>query len=265
MITYNIFTNSGKRSNNEDCANVIETKDGFCLALADGLGGHGKGEVASNIAVANSLKQFEFHGFSEKFLDEAFQKSQEQVLEVQKQLGSENQAKTTLVVAAVSDAKIIMGHIGDSRGYLFKTDGTYQRTQDHSVPQMLVNCGEIAEKDIRYHADRNRILKAVGMGSEKTVKWEMDADCKTEEVRAVLLCTDGFWEYIDETHMKNYLCKAKSVEEWMRQMIAHVRIKGRFKNMDNYTAIALWIADENKAVRSGKNGNCKLFKQTFLR
>lgn len=240
MITYSIFTDSGKRNNNEDCANVIETKDGFCLALADGLGGHGKGEVASSIAVANSLKQFEFHGFSESFLEEAFQKSQKQVLDAQKQLGSESQAKTTLVVAAVSEEKVIMGHIGDSRGYLFKTDGTYQRTQDHSVPQMLVNCGEIKEKEIRYHPDRNRILKALGMSSEEVVKWEMDFDCKAEEIRAVLLCSDGFWEYIEEKHMQKYLCKAKTVEEWLQKMICHVKKKGRFKNMDNYTAVVLW-------------------------
>ncbi|MDO5574492.1 MAG: protein phosphatase 2C domain-containing protein [bacterium] len=254
MITYIIYTNQGKRDYNEDCANVIETGSGICLVLADGLGGHGKGEVASNIAVSNSLRQFELHGMTDLFMEEAFQKSQKQILEAQKELGSDSQAKTTLVVAAVSDQIIMLGHMGDSRGYMFDTSNGYRRTIDHSVPQMLVQCGEIEEKEIRNHPDRNRLLKALGMSSEEKVKWELDYKGEIMETRAILLCSDGFWEYIDEAHMMKYLKRAHSVEDWMNKMLHHIRLKGIRQNMDNYTAVALWITPKEKM----KNGNCKL-------
>ena len=240
MITYTVFTDRGGREVNEDSARVFEKDGKKCLVLCDGLGGHGKGEVASALVVEavgqifNSAQKID-----EAFLRSAFQLSQEALIDEQIRQDAKTDMKTTAVAMYIDGNKVQWGHVGDSRLYAFAKNKVKLRTLDHSVPQMLVFAREIKEKQIRNHPDRNRLLRVMGIEWEKPM-YELAEQTQLEKYQAFLLCSDGFWELIDEKQMCKLLKNSSTVEEWMQAMVEVIKQNGIGKNMDNYTAIALW-------------------------
>ena len=240
MITYTVFTDRGGREVNEDSARVFEKDGKKCLVLCDGLGGHGKGEVASALVVEavgqifNSAQKID-----EDFLRSAFQLSQEALIDEQIRQDAKTDMKTTAVAMYIDGNKVQWGHVGDSRLYAFAKNKVKLRTLDHSVPQMLVFAREIKEKQIRNHPDRNRLLRVMGIEWEKPM-YELAEQTQLEKYQAFLLCSDGFWELIDEKQMCKLLKNSSTVEEWMQAMVEGIKQNGIGKNMDNYTAIALW-------------------------
>ena len=240
MITYTVFTDRGGREVNEDSARVFEKDGKKCLVLCDGLGGHGKGEVASALVVEavgqifNSAQKID-----EDFLRSAFQLSQEALIDEQIRQDAKTDMKTTAVAMYIDGNKVQWGHVGDSRLYAFAKNKVKLRTLDHSVPQMLVFAREIKEKQIRNPPDRNRLLRVMGIEWEKPM-YELAEQTQLEKYQAFLLCSDGFWELIDEKQMCKLLKNSSTVEEWMQAMVEVIKQNGIGKNMDNYTAIALW-------------------------
>ena len=148
--------------------------------------------------------------------------------------------KTTLTVLLADENRIQWGHIGDSRIYYFQDKKLKLRTLDHSVPQMLVNAGKLKEKKIRGHADRNRLLRVMGVEWEEP-QYEVAKPLQRTGGEAFLLCTDGFWEWIEEKTMQHLLKKAGSPADWLAGMEAAVRKHGSGKQMDNYSAIAVFL------------------------
>ncbi|MDO5350643.1 MAG: protein phosphatase 2C domain-containing protein [Lachnospiraceae bacterium] len=242
MISYDLLSNVGDRENNEDNVGMYQNGQEYCFVLADGLGGHGKGEEASRLAVEAAVKVFAAAGAGENEMDQSFAQAQQAILEGQKADYHAQDMKTTLVVLHVGNQKIWWGHIGDSRLYYFKNGKLVQRTLDHSVPQMLVAAGQIKEKQIRNHPDRNRLLRVLGTEWD-TPKYQIAEPIERESSQAFLLCTDGFWELIDEKKMQHFLKKAKTPADWLSLMEGIVKKNGHGKNMDNYSAVAVWLAD----------------------
>ncbi|MBQ3545889.1 MAG: serine/threonine-protein phosphatase [Lachnospiraceae bacterium] len=240
VLTYHLLSDKGSRKINEDRVGSYERNKEFCFALADGLGGHDKGEVASRLVVEECTELFKENGFDEFFLRNAFEISQEKLLEKQKKDKKPNDYKTTLVLLAINDKNINWGHIGDSRLYLFKNKKYVLHTLDHSVPQILVNAGEIEDKDIRNHPDRSHILASMGIEWERP-KYTVAEPIKPEKGMAFLMCSDGFWELITEEDMEKCLRKAKNVHDWMNNMEKIVRKNGENRNMDNFSAVGVFI------------------------
>lgn len=242
MVTYKLLTNPGDRTHNEDASGMLEEQGAFCFVVADGLGGHGKGEVASAIAIESSLKAFYENPKAEDYISRAFQISQDNILKRQNEERADNKMKTTLVVLRVAGNKAVWGHIGDSRLYHFYNNRLKERTLDHSVPQMLVATREIREKDIRHHPDRNRLLRVMGTPwDEPRYQVAEEITLKEGKRHAFLLCSDGFWELIEEKKMMAYLKKSQTVEEWILQMEQEVKKNGQGLNMDNYTACGVFV------------------------
>ena len=240
MVTYTVFTDKGGRDVNEDTACVYEKDGQKCLILCDGLGGHGRGEVASALVVKMFGEIFKnTQTIDEKFLDNAFNAAQDALLEEQCRQNAKTEMKTTAVAMYIDGNRIQWGHVGDSRLYAFSRNKVKIRTLDHSVPQMLVLARDIKEKQIRNHPDRNRLLRVMGIEWEKPM-YELAEPKKLGDYQAFLLCSDGFWELIDEKQMGKLLKSSSTVEEWMQSMVEVVRKNGAGRNMDNYTAIALW-------------------------
>lgn len=240
MISYATFSNIGTCDNNEDAYGIYEKDDKKLFILCDGLGGHGRGEVASalvketfgNIFLTEESKP-------ETFLDKAFELSQATLLLEQEAKHAKSEMKTTAVCLYLDEDKVYCSHIGDSRLYYFHKGKCVKRTIDHSVPQMLVLSGDIKEKEIRNHPDRNRLLKV--MGTEWSRKpYEIEQWKDMDDKTSYLLLSDGFWELIDEKTMCKLLKKSKSAEEWVESMAAVVLENGAGKHMDNYTAIAIF-------------------------
>ena len=240
MLVSATLSEKGSREINEDSIGLVDDGDGGdagFFVLADGLGGHGYGEVASQLAVESSIK-----AFSKKAddLDGCFIQSQNIIIEEQRKLNSSDVMKTTLVCLHINQGKARWGHIGDSRLYHFIAGKLSKRTLDHSVSQMLVAIGEIREKEIRGHVDRNRLVRVLGMEWDSP-KYELSEEIALGGKDSFLLCSDGFWELITEQYMEKTLKKSSSPALWLENMKKIVVKNGAGKEMDNYSAIAVFV------------------------
>lgn len=240
MITYQIISRIGGRPVNEDCTGMHQVGERYGFFLADGLGGHGKGDMASQTAVQQAILQFEAGGCSGETLQSIFEAGQAAILERQKQERATQSMKTTLTALLIDDAWIRWGHVGDSRIYYFENNSLVGRTMDHSVPQMLAAAGKIREKDIRHHPDRNRLLRVMGAEWERPA-YQLAEPVKRKGRQAFLLCSDGFWELVNEKEMVKTLKRAADVAQWVEAMERLVERHGAGTNMDNYSAVAVWV------------------------
>ncbi len=239
-VTSYLFSDVGERDNNEDSVGMYQEGPEYCFALADGLGGHGKGELASRLAVEACVQEFAVKGAGENSLEDSFLLAQKSILQEQKNDREAMDMKTTLVLLHIRENEVQWGHIGDSRLYYFENRKIIGRTMDHSVPQMLVAAGQIRESQIRHHPDRNRLLRVLGIDWDEP-KYQLEDPIARKESQQFLLCTDGFWELIDERKMQQTLKKAVSPQAWVEAMQEVVLKNGRGTGMDNYSAVAVWI------------------------
>ena len=241
MIRYEMISRTGCRKNNEDAVKVYYEKHCFLAALADGLGGHGLGELASALVTQSAVDVFrEFNRVKPEHLRACFEKGQERLLAEQSVLHQEHGMKTTLTLLAIDRKHFLWGHIGDSRLYYFEDRILMNRTLDHSVPQALVVSGEITEDQIRRHPDRNRLLRVMGVGWDRQ-PYTLSEIYAVRPGLSFLLCSDGFWEWIEEYQMTECLQKARNPHEWINYMEDIVLKNGKDQQMDNYSAIAVWI------------------------
>lgn len=239
MVTYAYISEKGNRPANEDSLAVKGRDGNYCFLMADGLGGHGRGEIASGKVSEQAVRCFEKNGQDADFISKTFEICQTELLTVQKQFQAANEMKTTMVLCTICGGILKWGHIGDSRLYIFIRARLKKRTLDHSVPQMLAAAHEIKEKEIRFHPDRNRLLKVMGTDWNGP-EYEIGGSIPVKSGMSLLMCTDGFWELIDEKQMTGSLRKARTVQEWIADMKKIVEQKGRSRDMDNYSAIGIW-------------------------
>ncbi len=238
--TCQVMSLIGTRDNNEDRAGVFEKNGDYCFTLADGLGGHGRGEVASQSVLDTAGRIFTEQGWSQDILDRIFTEAQNNLMDLQKELHAVDEMKTTMVSAVVHDGVLRFGHVGDSRLYLFRNRKIFVRTYDHSVPQMLVYAGEISEAKIRNHPDRNRLMRVMGTDWEKPM-YELSGETELRTGDSLLLCTDGFWEPLEERKMISAHFFTKTPAEWMDKMRVLIDKKMKGQDMDNCTAIAVFV------------------------
>ena len=238
VIDFDVFTESGSREINEDYV-LTGQKNGINIfILADGLGGHGRGEEASKLV---SEEIFNYFNASDNFInemDKAFVYAQEKLLEKQREKFAKFEMKTTVVILVITDNEVRWGHIGDSRLYMLKNAHIKTRTLDHSVPQMLALAKDIKEKDIRFHPDRNKLLRVMGVqwGSSS---YELSKIHKRKTNTSFLICSDGFWELISEKEIERFCKKTNNAKEWNGEMLRTVRENGKNQNMDNFSVIAV--------------------------
>lgn len=235
-ISYGSLTNAGERSVNEDYLDILVSKSGTAFVLCDGLGGHGNGDVASKLVV-NKVKEQLAQG---KSIEESIIEAQNTLISKQIEMNAASSMKTTVTCLTISGNTAQFGHVGDSRIYCFEKAKYKMRTQDHSIPQMLVNRGDIKESAIRHHEDRNRLLRVMGTNWDRPL-CQISEELRVTRNTSFLLCSDGFWELIDEKMMCKTLKKAKTPQEWLQEMEIIVQTNGKGTNMDNYSAIAVFV------------------------
>lgn len=238
MITYSVMTRKGERERNEDYTGVAQLNDRIVFLLADGLGGHARGDDASRFVV-EEIKRL-LNERNDRSIEQCIQESQDKLLAEQKKLHEEGAMKTTLTVLDVRNGYAQFFHVGDSRIYYFHKNKYALRSNDHSVPQMLYMSGRIREKDIRYHEDRSKLIRVMGM-EWNAPKYESSKKLKVTDQDAFLLCSDGFWELIEEKQMTKMLKKSSAPEEWLSMMEQEILKNGTGTNMDNYSAIAVKV------------------------
>ena len=240
MIQYAVLSETGDRRVNEDAVGAFEANQRYCFIVCDGLGGHGMGDVASACVTEVFENCFEQTDSMADFLPRAFSDAQDTLLREQIKRKAQKKMKTTAAVLAIENETAYVGHIGDSRVYCFFRNKITSRTLDHSIPQMLVMSRQIKEKEIRHHPDRNIVLRVMGVQWEEP-KYELEPPIPLKKRRAFLLCSDGFWEWIEEKEMCRLLKHAASPVDWLQAMATVIRANGQNKEMDNYSAIAVWV------------------------
>jgi PPM family protein phosphatase len=234
---------AGGRPNNQDFCVFLESERGACWVVADGLGAHKGGEIASRTAAETICECFGANPeISSAAVTGHISAAQDAILKAQQQNPGMADMRTTVVVLISDSRSVVWGHVGDSRLYRFQTRGLVARTEDHSVPQSLVKAGEISPDEIRGHPDRNRLLRTLGEPgmARPTALAEPTPLCQND---AFLLCTDGFWEHVRELEMLADLVCSGSPEEWLERSLRRLR-KRIHGQSDNYSALAIFYAPE---------------------
>ena len=238
-LIYYAYTNRGGRENNEDSLQVQCDGTAGSFVLADGLGGHESGEVASRTAVDVILSGCAAaETLDEAGLLELFQDANGEILRRQAQPGQE-EMRTTAVALRLDGGEAVWAYIGDSRLYRFADGELREVTKDHSVTYRKYLGGEISYMDIYHDDDRSRLLRVLGR-----------EDCRPETGRAAiapgdafLLCSDGFWEYVYNEEMQADLCKAETPEQWVQLMLLR-HIRRTPPGNDNFSLIAVFVEGE---------------------
>lgn len=256
----------GGREKNQDYLDYLLLPESAGFVVADGLGGHEGGEVASQIVTTKMLKTFgEQSELTARAMEQMVAQAQSELLqnkELEPRYKDMCSTVTMLRLGFGSDgqgklrAGAMWAHVGDSRIYHFRNGKVLGQTKDHSVPQALVNAGEITPEQIRSHEDRNRLLRALGMDGE--IKASVSGLTDIEPGDAFLLCTDGFWEYVLESEMEHLLQVSANGEAWLTAMEQMLLSRATGEH-DNYSALAVRVLGELDQValtvaRPGERG-----------
>ena len=223
------MTDTGKvRDHNEDSVIVVRNKDNdYLLAVADGMGGHSAGEVASSIAISYLGKHFQ-ETFLSLSKEEAIDWLRHSVTE-SKGMGS------TLVVAIHTKDYILFGNIGDSSGFVMKNNKLHKVTYDHTLVNLLVTAGELTKEEAKNHPKKNVLMKALGA----TNPIDIDVfDCDMG-VTQLFLCSDGLTNMLEEDQIQKVLNSDEFVEDKVNRLIAKANNRGGLDNI----SIAYLIID----------------------
>jgi len=233
----------GGRACNEDSVNYIINNDVCVVMVADGLGGHGSGHVASAAVTDYIIQTFINNPILDPmYIYQLFEEANVKVLNIQT---FKKKMKSTGAALFLINNTAVWGHIGDTRVYHFKDRKLINQTLDHSVSQMAVFAREIKQEQIRGHEDRNKILKA--FGGFNVLKPEISPFMVMDNgFHAFLLCTDGFWEYVWEDEMESDLCISSTPDDWLNSMLKRLEQRAPEDN-DNYTAAAIFLRINNSS------------------
>lgn len=223
------------RKNNED-QYTVEPDIGLMI-VADGMGGHQGGEVASNLAVkivASEIKEglkINLNDQSE-IIRTAVKKADEVIYNKAQRDKSLEDMGTTIVIALCKENDITIAHVGDSRVYLINKNNIKQITMDHSAVSELVQIGEITQEEARRHHLKHVITRALG------IKNSAEPDIQTLQIRKeeyLLLCTDGLTDMLEDDEIMEIILKdTGDLEQTCENLIARANKRG---GRDNITII----------------------------
>ena len=229
------LTYAGKvRSHNEDSVIIVRNQDDeYLLAVADGMGGHRAGEVASSIAISYLGKHFQdtFRGMNKENAIEWIRDSVKEINRlIFKHVEEHSESKgmgTTLVLAISTKDYVLFGNIGDSSGFAMKDGHIHKITYDHTLVNLLVTAGELTEEEAKDHPKRNVLMKALGANNPI----EMDIfDCDIH-ISDILLCSDGLTNMLDQENIERVLLSDYSVEDKVIRLMKKAMNRGGTDNI----------------------------------
>jgi protein phosphatase len=220
-----------QRDHNEDSILVAPTSAGRLLAVADGMGGHNAGEVASAAALsvfARELSETLADAAADEALERAARAADDAVREKASSDADREGMGTTLVAALVDGETATVVNVGDSRAYSVTDDGIEQISVDHSLVQELVDAGEITEDEAETHPRRNVVSQALGV-SDAVEPDSFERALGPGET--LLLCSDGLTEEVDESTVRHIVAGHDSLDDAASDLIEAANDNGGSDNV----------------------------------
>ncbi|MBK8609214.1 MAG: Stp1/IreP family PP2C-type Ser/Thr phosphatase [Chitinophagaceae bacterium] len=226
------------RTNNEDMGlffkvadeNIIREK-GYMLIVADGMGGHQAGEVASKMATEIISREYfnAKNGSVEKNLEKVLTLANKTIFEKASSQKAYQGMGTTCTVLVVIGQAIYYAHVGDSRAYIQKADSILQITEDHTYVQQLVNSGEITAEEAATHPKRNILTNAMGTKPELRIDTGI-SKFKFENNDRLLLCSDGLYDYLKDAELNKILLD-NELKNAANLMVQQAKARGGHDNI----------------------------------
>ena len=235
-MKYSYITDPGKvRERNEDSVNIVENASGeILMAVADGMGGHKDGEVASSIAlnhIATRFKSISSVGNKEDAINWIREIVKEANALIYKYVAEHKESAgmgTTMVLAMLTKDFLLVGNIGDSSGYVIKNKKLHKVTVDHTLVNLLVKSGEITEEDAKNHPKKNVLMRALGASPDV----EIDIFNVELGVEGIFLCSDGLTNMLDDdTIMKVLNNDDMDIDEKLDKLIFKANNRGGSDNI----------------------------------
>ena len=243
------LTDAGKvRDHNEDSVIIVKNNDGaYLMAIADGMGGHSAGEVASSIAIGYLGKHFKetFLHLNKvnavNWIRDAVEEINTLIFQHEKTHPESKGMGTTLVMAVLTKDYLLFGNVGDSSGFVMKSGKLHKVTYDHTLVNLLVSAGELTKEEASVHPKKNVLMKALGASLEIDVDvFDCDMD-----VTEILLSSDGLTNMLDKEQIEKVLLTDDDVEDKVIKLIKKANNRGGTDNI----SVAYLIREEE----GGKN------------
>ncbi len=233
------FTSQGGRSYNEDSLGCSYNNECGIFVVADGLGGHNRGEEASATAVESIVSGWVFNsGNIPEQINHKFEFANQNILNLQNEMRSV--MKTTAAVLAIDGTKAVWANSGDSRVYFFHRNELRSYTHDHSVAYKKYKAGEITREQIATDEDQSRLLRSLG-GEDRYLPDIAEADVPLEPGDAFMLCSDGAWEYLRDQEILFDLLKAETAQHWSELLMLRVMERLNGEENDNLSILTVMI------------------------
>ena len=244
QLEISVLSNQGGRQRNEDACGFWTGGGCSFSVVSDGAGGHGGGDVASKLAVRMILSTLQEHpSVTGDAIDAALKAAHRAIVDQQPTRDELSNMRATATVLAIDTVHhtAVWGHVGDTRLYCFRGGKIVAQTKDHSVVQKMVDAGYLAQAAIRQSLQRSKLFAALGHNEDFEATVERSA-FPVHAGDAFLLCTDGFWEYVDESTMLATLAQEKTPADWLRDMVDDVVRRGG-REQDNFSALAIFCSE----------------------
>ncbi len=222
------------RDHNEDSVIIVRNdEDSYLMAIADGMGGHSAGEVASSIAISHLGKHFKesFRNMSKvdavNWIRDVVDEGKTLIFQYEKSHPESKGMGTTLVMAILTKDYLLFGNVGDSSGFVMKDDKLHKVTYDHTLVNLLVSAGELTKEEASVHPKKNVLMKALGASLEMDVDiFDCDMD-----VSEILLSSDGLTGMLDREQIEKVLLADGSVEDKVHKLIQKANNRGGTDNI----------------------------------
>lgn len=233
------------RDHNEDSVIIVKNdENSYLMAIADGMGGHSAGEVASSIAISYLGKHFKesFRNMSKvdavNWIRDSVDEINLNIFQHEKTHPESKGMGTTLVLSVLTKDYLLFGNVGDSSGFVMKDKKLHKVTYDHTLVNLLVSAGELTREEASVHPKKNVLMKALGA----TLEVDVDIfDCDMDATE-ILLSSDGLTGMLDRESIEKVLLSEGTCEEKVNKLIQKANNRGGTDNI----SVAYLVREEGE-------------------
>jgi serine/threonine protein phosphatase PrpC len=237
-------TRQGDRAANQDRCRAVERAGGVLLLLADGMGGHPRGELAAQVFIDSMARQFNGAALPlakpEEFLRCSIEQSHHDIVAAGLQQMPPVEPRTTAVACLLQERQACWAHVGDSRLYLIRDGTVLARTLDHSLVEEMIQRGELEEAGRERHPLRNYVSRSLG-GDQRPPGITLSEPCTLRSGDLLLLCSDGLWASAPEAHMAG-LADAGLLQQAANRLAVAAE-RAAHPGSDNITLLACRVSE----------------------